>query len=143
MTTEFLNEKFSQLDCAELNAEDPRHISWDNAVKWTKNFRDEFGDKQKFNDKKVKGYFMSRGSVEDLLAQDGLALQGIKIYIGYDENEVFRVIVVAVKGNKGYDYNVPDNADSLRTAANADLPSIGESRPCPEWCGKDNVLNHP
>ena len=141
MTTEFLNEAFSLDDCAVLNAADPSDITWENAINWTENFRKTFGDKQEFNGKKVKGYFMSRGNIEDLIAQDGLALQGIKIYIGLDENGVFRTIIVAVKGNESIDYKVPETRADLNSTSFGNLPVIGEVRPCPEWCGKKNVLN--
>ena len=141
MTTEFLNEKFALSNCEEINAGDSNEITWDKAREWTKRFREVFGEKQEFSGKKVKGYFMSRGNIEDLLSQDGLSLQGIKVYLGYDENDVFRIIVVAVKGGLSVDYNVPRDIEILEDTTIANLPSIGEPRPCPEHCGDPNVLN--
>ena len=141
MTTEFLNEKFALSNCEEINDDDSNEITWDQATTWTKRFRDTFGDVQKFDDKKVKGYFISKENIEDLLTQDGLSLQGIKIYLGYDQNNVFRIIVVAVKGDLSVDYKVPSNIPILQSTSIGDLPAIGEPRPCPEHCGDNNVLN--
>jgi hypothetical protein len=141
MTTQFLEEIFAMQDCLAINAPNPTDIKWSDAITWAKRFRQQFGDKQIIGDKKVKGYLMSRGNIDDLLSQDGLSLQGIKIYLGIDENGVFRVIIVGVKGSKGIDYIVPENETIFTSTPTENLPSIGEVRPCPEWCGKPNVLN--
>ena len=141
MTTEFLNEIFSTEACLELNAANPTIIEWSDAVQWTKRFREVHGETQLFNGRQIKGYVMSRGNLEDLLYQDGLALQGVKIYLGLDEKGVFRLIIIGVQGKNGNDYKVPANGTVLASTTDDELPSIGEPRPCPEWCGPPNVLN--
>lgn len=113
-------------------------ITWEEAVRWTKNFRNKF-TKTTSGEKQTKGFYLSSESIKALLNQDGKELQGLKIYLGYDENECFKAIIVGVIGENADDYKIPASIEEMKTLATD--PPIGPVRPCPVWCGTPNVLN--
>ena len=120
-----------------FNGNEPPKMTWGEAVRWTKNFRDNFGK----DGQGIRGYFISADMLRSLLSQGGRELPGIKIYFGYDEEKNFRAIVVAVNNANGDDYEVPANSDEMVRTTETTLPEIGDTRPCPIYCGTSNVLN--
>lgn len=137
MTQQHLAEMFAMQDCAEITRLDPFDTQWDEAIDNTKRFRDNHGGTQMIAGNHIKGYFLSKENISRLLTQDGQSMSGIRIYIGIDPGGIYRVVVVATKENDVDDYKVPTSYPA------ADLPLLGEARPCPEWCPKSNVLNSP
>lgn len=139
MTTESLQQQFATGTCLGFNDTGDFQIAWPDAVAWTKNFRDKYGDNQLIGTNKIKGYLLSAGSVELLMKQDAKVLAGMRIYLGLDENDVFRVIIVGVEDGTFNDYDVPIPGADVSSSPN--MPMIAEVRPCPEACGQANCLN--
>ena len=115
----------------------PSKPTWEQAIRWTKNFRNTFGK----SGQGIRGYSLSADALKSLLSQGGRELPGIKIYFGYDEDKNFRAIVVAVKNDNGDDYDIPAKPEEMKTMTETTLPEIGDPRPCPIYCGTSNVLN--
>jgi len=138
MTQQHLAEMFDMQDCAEINRLDPFDTKWDEAIDLTKRFRDTHGSTQIIEGNHVKGYYLSKENISRLLSQDGQDMSGIRIYIGIDPDNIYRVIVVATQVSDVDDYKVPQSYPTEDS-----LPLLGEARPCPEWCPKSNVLNTP
>lgn len=121
-----------------FNGNGPSKPTWGQAIRWTKNFRNTFGK----NGQGIRGYSLSADTIKSLLSQGGRELPGIKIYFGYDEEKNFRAIVVAVKNDNGDDYDIPAKPEEMeKMTETAALPEIGDTRPCPIYCGTSNVLN--
>jgi hypothetical protein len=110
-------------------------ITWGDAVRWTKNFRDNFGN----GAATIRGYSISAEAIRALLSQNGNNLYGLKMYFGYDEEKNFRLIIVGTHEN-GNDYNVPHGPQEP-TIVTEEEPLLGDTRPCPIYCGTSNVLN--
>lgn len=115
----------------------PFKPTWEQAIRWTKNFRNTFGK----SGQGIRGYSLSADAIKSLLSQGDRELPGIKIYFGYDEEKNFRAVVVAVKNDNGDDYDIPVKTEEMKTMTEAGLPEIGDTRPCPIYCGSSNVLN--
>jgi hypothetical protein len=98
-----------------------------------------------------RAYTLTVEEIDRLLKQrKGKRLEGIRIYIGAETKKGVMVpnliIVGCAKGTDGQlnDYNVPKEvvkASSKILQASATGPVLGDTRPCPDWCGESNALN--
>ncbi len=97
-----------------------------------------------------KGFSFSFTDLERLRLQNPATITGIKIYVGEERKEVtpgkfeydLKVIAVAAENNQlgsvaVDDYLIPKSSDPLPIIE----PFVLEGRPCPEECGKANMLN--
>lgn len=83
----------------------------------------------------VKGFVLDIKTIKALLAQNGSDVSGIRIYLGVDANKANVAVAVSTVGDNFDDFGIPSSVGE-------DCKSlIGEARPCPSQCGKDNALN--
>ena len=138
----------------------------DTAAKNCKAYRKYLKDRGIPTHLATKGFLITREMIENLLAQNGGAIDGIRIYVGLDESteakEIKPYAVGCIKEGTQYnDYKVPRRAQqapldasvaattTLSDAANATPtstsistePVVEEPRPCPSYCSQDNELN--
>lgn len=83
----------------------------------------------------AKGFVIDIGTIKDLLGQNEGDISGVKIYMGQDIYGVKKGIVVATVGGAYDDFGVPSSLNAPCLAI------LGEARPCPHQCGKNNILN--
>jgi hypothetical protein len=96
---------------------------------FTKAFRDSFGTKY------AKGFLFDIATIDDLRAQNGGNLSGIRIYMGLKNSfGIATPIAVAVAVVNGDDFAIPVSSSGSTTAV------LAEGRPCPSECGQDNAL---
>jgi hypothetical protein len=113
-----------------------------------------------------KGFLITSEMISRLMAQNGGAIDGIRIYVGLDESTAAKEIkpyaVACVKNGEQYnDYQVPQrgqqaplDASIAATTTTSDAtgttptstsistePVVEEPRPCPSYCSQDNELN--
>lgn len=122
-------------------------IDWKKAAKLISAYREHIKDLPKNT---PRAYTFTREEIESLLKQDGKKLDGIRIYFGAETKKGVMVpnliIVGCAKGTDGQlnDYNVPKEVvktTSKILQASATGPVLGDTRPCPDWCGESNALN--
>lgn len=101
----------------------------------------------------VKGYFLPKDSIQQLLEQNGGDTTGLKMYfaerLNAEGKEVLELVVVATcRGYDGkdysdeVDYNIPAADDPQQSNLESNPNVIfGAVRPCPRQCGSINVLN--
>jgi hypothetical protein len=86
----------------------------------------------------AKSFFIEKSVIEDLLAQNGGDITGIRVYLGLD-NAIQPVklvaAAVATTGANDDDFDIPEKATDPTNAI------IAETRPCPIHCPKPNALN--
>jgi hypothetical protein len=84
----------------------------------------------------AKGFVIDIGTVKDLINQNGgQDISGIKIYMGIENPTTFKAVAVATVGINYDDYGIPSSHSDPCGAI------LGEARPCPVSCGKNNALN--
>lgn len=86
----------------------------------------------------AKGFFIEKKVIEDLLAQNGGDITGIRIYMGLDNTTQPVKLVAAAVATTGVnddDFDIPENPTDPTNAI------IAETRPCPIHCAKSNALN--
>lgn len=84
----------------------------------------------------ARGFVIDIGTIKDLINQNQRDISGIKIYMGIDSaTQSFKAVAVATVGANYDDYNIPERISDPCGAI------LGEGRPCPIHCGKDNALN--
>jgi len=98
------------------------------AARLTKKFRDKYP-------KHARGFAIDIKTITDLINQNSGDVSGIRVYMGVDETETFKAVVVATINAAYDDFNIPHLSTETSNAI------LGEGRPCPYECGKDNVLN--
>lgn len=92
-------------------------ITLDEASAWTKTYRVA-------NPQALKGHFYGKTALQNILNQTGCV--GIRAYYAIDNNGQKQLILVGVDANENDLYN----------------GLLAErSRPCPPYCGSNNVLN--
>lgn len=119
----------------------------------------------------TKGFLITDEMIQNLMAQNGGKINGIRIYVGLDESteakEIKPYAVACVKNGDTYhdynDFNVPrrkpqaidpslastttsSDAASTLTATSISTetttdPVVEEPRPCPSYCSQENELN--
>lgn len=85
----------------------------------------------------VKGFLIDSDTIAELLNQNDGNTNGIRVYLGVDDTghaAQLKALAVATAGEEFDDFDIPETG-SKTTAI------IAEPRPCPEHCGKMNVLN--
>jgi hypothetical protein len=98
------------------------------AAQLTKNHRTD-------NPSYSKGFVLDIGTIKDLLAQNDRDISGIKIYMGKDIYGTSKAVAVATIGTGYDDFGIPSNVGGTCYAI------LGEARPCPSQCGRENALN--
>ena len=115
------------------------------AIKSTSTLRERM-NKGDWPFEKIKGYYLSKESIQKMLEQNGGKTSGLKIYFGESTGgdkpalEVIVVATIADDKQQDDDFDIPPVGQSIPSAGTAVL---GATRPCPDWCGKNNVLNQP
>ncbi|MFN8166937.1 MAG: hypothetical protein U0X76_12450 [Bacteroidia bacterium] len=72
------------------------------------------------------GEYFSKDSILELLNQPGCV--GIRVYFGYDESKIFKLVVVGVDENE--DDQIGD-----------DYSCMDKGNPAPPYSGNQNILN--
>mgnify|MGYP000520628310 CR=1 FL=1 len=92
-----------------------------------------------------KGHFVDKTDIDNILAQNGGKITGLKIYFAetLDEYNKLMLDIVIVgtydDGTSKYtDFGVPSDAPVVMAAND---PIIAKNRPCPDQCGKTNCFN--
>ncbi|MGV3764896.1 MAG: hypothetical protein ACO1NW_02170 [Chitinophagaceae bacterium] len=124
--------------------------TWQEAVDQCAAYRDYLETLDVPVESKMKAILLTKEALNELLTQDGLELDGIRVYIGQKTEaggeKLTTLVVVAVdkvveNGHVIYnDYNVP-GPDVDLGATNPSRDSLGDERPCPVECSDPNVLN--
>ena len=94
-------------------------------------FRNTFGSKY------AKGFLFDIATIDQLRAQNGGNVSGIRIYLGLDSSSgttLPTAVAVAVVNNA--DLDIP----TIKTGTTTSV--LAEGRPCPAQCGPDNALNN-
>jgi hypothetical protein len=96
----------------------------------TKAYRDKFGSTF------AKGFLFDIETIDNLRAQNGGDISGIRVYMGLDNSTGVEIpVAVAVAVVDDDDHDIP----LLKTEPTSAI--LAEGRPCPSQCGKDNALN--
>ena len=123
--------------------------TWQEAVEQCAAYRDYLETLDVPVESKVKAILLTKEDLNELLTQDGLDLDGIRIYIGEkteDGERLTTLVVVAVdkvveNGHVIYnDYNVP-GPDTDLGVTNPTNDPLANERPCPSNCSDPNILN--
>jgi hypothetical protein len=141
MTTNFIDVKEAQHCAAYFEDANVNVISLREAVAMTKKFKLTMQNGWPYQ--KTKGYHISFDSIEILKAQNGGKTSGLKIYFGekIDNGSAFLELIIIATDEKKDDFKIPEIESEIDAASGS--VAIGDTRPCPEWCGKKNVLNQP
>ena len=101
-----------------FNGKEGEEISLETASSWTENYRNQMvsGD--------LKGHFFGKDHFIAILEQTDCV--GIRIYNGIDDNDKPVLIMVGAKANED------DLVDGI---------ILDKATPCPNNCGRANVLN--
>ena len=83
----------------------------------------------------ARGFVLDIKTVKALLDQNGGNISGIRIYLGMNTNKQNVAVAVSTTGDNCDDFGIPVNLDEKCNLI------LGEPRPCPSQCGKDNALN--
>jgi hypothetical protein len=84
----------------------------------------------------AKGFVIDIETIKELINQNPSKVTGIKLYMGLDSNLTFKAVAVATVNAVYDDFNIPLLSTETSNAI------LGEARPCPYECGKDNALNN-
>lgn len=85
----------------------------------------------------VKGFLIESDTIAELMSQNNGNINGIRVYLGIDISEQparLKALAVATEGDEFNDFGIPESGAETTAI-------IAEPRPCPEHCGKMNVLN--
>jgi hypothetical protein len=101
----------------QFTGDEAGQIPLDLAARWTRNFREKHPDE-------TKAHFFGRNIVQKILDQEGC--MGIRLFYALDDDSQKQLIMV------GADADTNNQVDGV----------VAEfSSPCPDQCGKTDVLN--
>lgn len=107
-------------------------ISLETAISWAKKWRKKEGTYN--NHYKVKAMFIPKDDITALLSKE---IDGVRAYLGVDENDVEKLILVGTKLKEGTDIY----EDLLPGSTNTYAEIYDFTRPCPHMCDPKSVLN--
>lgn len=97
-----------------IDGREPHRIAPDTARRFTKRFRDSRPHR---NGHRVYGHALSRGIIDEILAQPGC--MGLRIYHAVDDADADTLVIVGIDADEG------DMADGVIAE---------QTRPCPPFC---------
>lgn len=108
-------------------------MSWSTAIEQCANYRNFLSGLDIDPNLKTKAVLIEKEAIKSLYQQ---GCDGIRVYIGHDENSQVHLHVVGTKN--GDDYGVPTGE---QVTAKILSTSLVNTRPCPVQCSLANSLN--